>query len=168
MPLISILSELQRAREGGYAVPCFDTVEMLGTEGILDALAERRAPGIVAIWSGMLDNGATSFWEAVRCDYPDDFHRHLTTYTAYGEYRMSLCHAWSSTPVEWFTRVLLGVNPVAPGYREVEIAIRAPENMNRCEGAVSTPFGPISVSWFRREDGQIIARTDIPEGIQIV
>jgi fructose-bisphosphate aldolase class II len=55
MPLISILSELQRAQEGGYAVPCFDTVEMLGTEGILDALAERRAPGIVAIWSGMLD-----------------------------------------------------------------------------------------------------------------
>jgi hypothetical protein len=131
-------------------------------------MPEKGLSIIRSLWGGMLDNGATSFWEAVRCDYPDDFHKHLTTYTAYGEYRMSLCHAWSSTPVEWFTRVLLGVNPLAPGYREVEIAIRAPEDMNRCEGAVSTPFGPIIVSWARGEDGQIIAKTDIPEGIRIV
>ena len=123
---------------------------------------------IRSLWGGMLDKGATSFWEAVRCDYPDDFHSHLTTYTAYGEYRMSLCHAWSSTPVEWFAHTLLGVNPVSPGYRDVEIAIWAPESMKRCEGTVSTPFGPISVSWIRREDGQIIVKTDVPEGIRIV
>jgi hypothetical protein len=123
---------------------------------------------IRSLWGGMLNNGATSFWEAARCNYPNDFHKHLTTYTAYSEYRMSLCHAWSSTPVEWFTRVLLGVNPIVPGYREVEIAIWAPEDMKKCQGRVSTPFGPISISWVRDEDGQILARTDVPEGIRIV
>lgn len=123
---------------------------------------------IKSIWGGMLDKGATSFWESARCSYPEDFHKHLTTYTSYGEYRISLCHVWSSTPVEWFSRVLLGVNPVSPGYREIEIAIWAPENMKKCAGQVSTPFGPVSVSWMRDADGQILVKTDTPEGIRII
>jgi len=131
-------------------------------------MPEKGLDIIRSLWGGMLTRGATSFWEAVRCEYPDDFHKHLTTYTAYSEYRMSLCHAWSSTPVEWFTRVLLGVNPAEPGYREVEIAIWAPESMKKCEGTVSTPFGPIGVSWIRKEDGEMIVKTDIPEGIRVV
>ena len=131
-------------------------------------MPEKGLSIIRSLWGGMLDRGATSFWETVRCDYPEDFHKHLTTFKGYGEYRISLCHAWSSTPVEWFSRRLLGVNPVASGYREVEIAIWPPENMNRCEGTVSTPFGPISVSWIRRSDGQIVVKTDVPEGVRIV
>jgi len=131
-------------------------------------MPERGLSIIRSIWGGMLDKGATSFWEAARCDYPDDFHKHLTTYTAYGEYRMSLCHAWSSTPAEWFARVLLGVNPASPGYREAQIVIRAPKSMKKCSGTVSTPFGPIGVSWYRDDDDQIIVRTDAPEGVQIV
>ena len=129
---------------------------------------EKGLDVIRSLWGGMLDNEATSFWEAARCDYPDDFHKRLTTYTAYDEYRISLCHAWSSTPAEWFTRVLLGVNPLAPGYREVEIAIWAPETIKECQGQVSTPFGPIGVAWARNEDGQIVVKTEVPEGIRVV
>ncbi len=70
--------------------------------------------------------------------------------------------------MEWFARILLGINPITPGYREVEVAIWAPENINRCEGTVPTPFGPISVSWIRRKDGQIIVKTDMPEGVRMV
>jgi fructose-bisphosphate aldolase class II len=55
MPLVSILNELEKAQQGGYAMPCFDTVEMSGTEGLFAALAEKRAPGIVAVWSGLLE-----------------------------------------------------------------------------------------------------------------
>ena len=120
------------------------------------------------LWGGMLDRGATTFWEAVRCEYPDDFHKHLTTFTAYGEYRMSLCHAWSSTPVEWFTRILLGVSPIEPGFRKAGIAIWAPEGINKCEGSVSTPFGAIHVSWVRKDKDQIIVKTEVPEGIEVV
>jgi fructose-bisphosphate aldolase class II len=55
MPLVSILDELKKAQENSYAIPCFDTLEMLGTQGIVTALEEKRAPGIIAIYSGMLD-----------------------------------------------------------------------------------------------------------------
>jgi len=120
------------------------------------------------LWGDMLDQGATTFWEAIRCEYPKDFHKHLTTFTAYNEYRMSLCHAWSSTPVEWFTRILLGVNPADLGFRKTEIAVWAPEGINKCEGTVPTPFGIIHISWVRKDKDQIIIKTEIPKGIEVV
>ncbi len=55
MSLVPFLNELIKARAGRYAVPCFDTVEMLGTEGMFMALEEKRAPALVALWSGILD-----------------------------------------------------------------------------------------------------------------
>lgn len=55
MPLVSILEELKRAQEGGYALPCFDTFEMLGTDGIFAALEEKRSPALVALYAGTVD-----------------------------------------------------------------------------------------------------------------
>jgi len=131
-------------------------------------MPEKGLAIIRSIWGGMLDRGATSFWESVRCEYPEDFHKHLTTYTAYSEYRISLCHAWSSTPVEWFTRILLGVNPVEIGYKKTEVAIWAPEGINKCEGTVPTPYGTIYVSWVRKDKDNIIVKTEVPKGIEVV
>lgn len=50
MPLVSILSELQRATREHWAVPLFDTEDMQATEGILTAAEERRAPCIIAMY----------------------------------------------------------------------------------------------------------------------
>lgn len=55
MPLISIYSELKKAQKNGYAIPCFDTFEMFGTQGIFNAFEEKRSPGVIGIYSGMLD-----------------------------------------------------------------------------------------------------------------
>lgn len=55
MPLISISDELKKAQREGYAVPLFDTFELMGTRGILAALEEKRAPGIIGLGSGLLD-----------------------------------------------------------------------------------------------------------------
>ncbi|MEA3345947.1 MAG: class II fructose-bisphosphate aldolase [Chloroflexota bacterium] len=55
MPLVSILDELKRAQQGHYALPLFDTFEMLGTDGIFTALEEKQAPGIVGVGSRTLD-----------------------------------------------------------------------------------------------------------------
>ncbi len=55
MPLTSIHQELQKAQAGGYGLPLFDTVEMLGTQGMLDAMEEKRAPAMIAIYAGLLD-----------------------------------------------------------------------------------------------------------------
>jgi fructose-bisphosphate aldolase class II len=55
MPLVPVLPGLEKAQQEGYALPCFDTIEMLGTQGIYEALEEAKAPGLIGIWSGMLD-----------------------------------------------------------------------------------------------------------------
>jgi fructose-bisphosphate aldolase class II len=51
MTLVSIKDELVKARSQGYAVPLFDVFEMQGLEGIMDALAEKRAPTIIGVYS---------------------------------------------------------------------------------------------------------------------
>lgn len=51
MPLVSILSELQRGAREHYAVPLFDTADMQATEGMLEAAEDRRAPCIIAMYS---------------------------------------------------------------------------------------------------------------------
>jgi len=55
MPLVSILNELKKSQANNYAIPCFDTVEALGTQGIFSALEKKRSPGYIGIWSGILD-----------------------------------------------------------------------------------------------------------------
>jgi len=51
MPIVSIKNELTRAQHDHYAVPLFDVFEMQGMEGLMEALAEKRAPTIVGIYS---------------------------------------------------------------------------------------------------------------------
>ena len=55
MPLVSIREELKKAQEGKYAIPSFNAFDLFGAEGIIDALEEKRAPGMLAIYSGVLD-----------------------------------------------------------------------------------------------------------------
>jgi fructose-bisphosphate aldolase, class II len=64
MPLISLLGELKRAQAQKYALPCFDTFEMFGSEGMLTALDEKRAPAYVALWSGFLDQKSSASFVA--------------------------------------------------------------------------------------------------------
>jgi len=50
-----MISELKKAQAGGYAVPLFDTFEMRGFEGTLDALEKSQAPGIMGIVPFLMD-----------------------------------------------------------------------------------------------------------------
>lgn len=67
MPLVSILNELKKAQAGGYAIPCFDTFEMHGTLGILDAAHAQRAPVMIGLYTAMFDRpNPRTFTEYVR------------------------------------------------------------------------------------------------------
>ena len=67
MPLVSILDELKKAQAANYALPCFDTFEMHGTLGIIDALEDRRAPAMIGLYSGIFDRPhARAFISLVR------------------------------------------------------------------------------------------------------
>lgn len=115
------------------------------------------------VWGSMLEAGATTFWEGVVLAPASDYHHALTTYSAYGSYRMSLCHSWASTPIVWLNKHVLGVQPLEPGYREYVFEPHPVTGVTRCAGVVGTPRGLIAAEW-RWEDGRLIAKARTESG----
>ena len=104
-------------------------------------LRKRVLDEVRAYWGGMLDEGATSFWELYN---PDE--KGAAKYAMYGRpFGKSLCHAWGASPIYLFGRYVLGVEPTKPGYAEYVVA---PDlgGLDWVEGTVPTPHGPITVS----------------------
>ena len=76
-------------------------------------------------WGGMLNEGATSFWEAYDADwYHEDFHSSLQADNRSG-YFVSLAHGWSSGPTAWLMEEVLGIQPTGAGFRDRESAARS-------------------------------------------
>ena len=110
-------------------------------------------------WGGMLDAGATSFWEAWDPAWAGpDPHAHLEADGKVG-YNASLAHGWSSGPAAWLMEELLGVTPIEPGYRVARVR---PDlaGLERVRGAVATPHGPIGVD---AAEGRVAV--DLPRGV---
>lgn len=110
-------------------------------------------------WGGMLQEGATSFWEAYDPSWPtQDPHAFLQADGKVG-YNASLAHGWSSGPAAWLMEQVLGVQPIAPGYRKVQIR---PDlaGLQWARGAFPTPHGLIRVSLQQRA-----TIVDIPAGM---
>ena len=93
-----------------------------------------------AYWGGMLEEGATSFWEKYN---PSE---HGTEHLAmYGRpYGKSLCHAWGASPIYLLGKYYLGVRPVKAGYAEFEIRPTT-GGLEWIEGVIPTPNGTIAV-----------------------
>ena len=63
-------------------------------------------------WGGMLEEGATTFWE----EYKPGEHG-PEKYAMYGrKYGKSLCHAWGASPLYLIGRYIAGVRPAGFGY----------------------------------------------------
>ena len=83
----------------------------------LSALAESGdIPSVLqyirAYWGGMIEEGATSFWE----EYDPNV-RGAEKYAMYGrKYGKSLCHAWGASPLYLIGRYIAGVQPESFGY----------------------------------------------------
>ena len=85
---------------------------------------------------------------------------HLTTWAEALSFDRSDCHAWGASPNYELFRTVLGVEPVAPGFKRVRIA----PNMNglpEISGSVPSPQGAISVSL---KAGK--ARIELPAGME--
>jgi hypothetical protein len=96
-------------------------------------------------WGGMLDSGATSFWEAWDPGWAKgDVHAQLEADGKVG-YNASLAHGWASGPSAWLMEEVLGVKTVEPGGRRVQIR---PElaGLDWVRGALATPLGAVSVA----------------------
>lgn len=101
---------------------------------------------IRSYWGGMINEGATSFWEKYN---PQD--RGIQHLAMYGRpYGKSLCHAWGASPVYLLGKYYLGVKPTAPGYAEYEIR-PVLGGLEWMKGDVPTPFGKIHIEMNSRK-----------------
>lgn len=114
-------------------------------------------------WGGMLQEGATSFWEAYNTDwYKEDFHSSLQADNRSG-YFVSLAHGWSAGPTAWLTEEVLGIQPTGAGYSTVNLR---PDllDLDWARGAVPTPHGLLKLE--ARKMGTTTSITvDLPEGV---
>ena len=100
-------------------------------------------------WGRMIADGFGTFWEFFIS-------------------RNSLCHAWSTGPVNHLTRSVLGVWPGVDGDpNRIRIAPRPPASLDHAEGTLPHPLGPIQVSWRRDDQGEIDLNWNLPDGVSV-
>ena len=115
---------------------------------------------IKSYWGGMLDLGATSFWELYNPGDSGEKH-----YAMYGRrFGKSLCHAWGASPVYLIGRYFLGVKPVKAGFAEYEVRPNL-GGLEWMEGDVPAPFGKIRV---RADASGIRVRSDGGRGMLVL
>jgi len=89
-------------------------------------------------WGGMLNYGATTFWEAY-----DPNQKDATRLAFYDRpYGKSLCHAWSSGPAAFLPAEILGIKPLKDGWKVFSIDPR-PGNIKWIDATIPTPHGSI-------------------------
>lgn len=130
-------------------------------------------------WGKMIDLGATTFWEDL--NYPDtenaarideivpegkyDIHSDGGAYCYVG-LRLSLCHGWGAGPTPWLQRYVLGVKPVEPGCKTVEVKPHLGD-LAFAEGTFPTPYGPLAVKAYKDAAGKTKVDVKAPKGVKV-
>jgi len=131
-------------------------------------------------WGGMLDMGATSFWEDFDLDWTEnaagitepvpegkkDIHADFGAY-CYKNLRHSLCHGWASGPTSWLSEHVLGVKVIEPGCKTLRIEPHLGD-LEWVEGTFPTPQGVVSISHRKAPDGSFRTSVKAPKGVKIV
>ena len=87
----------------------------------------------------------------------------LTTWAEQPEPSRSDCHAWSSSPNVEFYRTILGIESMAPGFKEIRIA-PALGALKNVSGSMPHPAGEIKVAYQIDASGQGQAKITLPAG----
>ena len=127
-------------------------------------------------WGGMLDFGATTFWEDFDLDWTrnafgidslpvpgkDDIHGDFGKH-CYRGLRHSLCHGWASAPCFWLSETLSGVRFLSPGGGELSVTPRL-AGLQWMRIGIPTPRGPVTIE---QEAGKA-PEIRLPEGVRLV
>jgi hypothetical protein len=136
--------------------------------------------GIRRYWGGMLDMGATTFWEDFDIDWMKDAARidelvppgKRDIHGDYGAWcyknlRHSLCHGWASGPAAWLTGHVLGVKVLEPGCKVVRIEPHLAD-LEWVRGVFPTPYGPLHIEHRRQPDGSVKTEVSGPPEVTVV
>ena len=97
-------------------------------------------------WGGMLNLGATSFWE----EY-NPTKKGIEHLAMYGRpFGKSLCHAWGASPLYLLGKYYLGVRPSSPGYEHYTIDPKL-GGLAWMQGKIPVPGGAIDVFCSRQQ-----------------
>lgn len=131
-------------------------------------------------YGGMLDRGATTFWEDFNIDWLEnsgridepvlpgkaDIHGDNGAF-CYQGFRHSLCHGWASGPTAFLAEEVLGIRILEPGCRKIGLQPQLGD-LEWAEGTYPTPLGVLRVSHQHLPNGNIHSEWTAPNGIQVV
>jgi len=141
-------------------------------QGAIDCIRE--------YWGGMLDLGATTFWEDFDINWLDGAARidelvpegKTDVHASYGAHcykglRHSLCHGWASGPTSWLIEQVLGVQVLDPGCTKIRLNPNLAD-LEWAEGAFPTPHGVVTVRHQKLREGRMSSVFTAPPGVEIV
>lgn len=99
-------------------------------------------------YASWVEGGATTLWETWQCEASKNHHMY-------------------SDIINWLFQNIIGIMPVAEGYKTVRIAPHYFAELTYAEGSRITPYGTIKVQWKRVGD-TVELHTEIPQGITVV
>ncbi len=108
-------------------------------------------------WGGMIERGATTFWEVFDPSMPEG--RVL-------ERLWSLCHEFCAGPLHSLPRHVLGVEPLEAGFRRTRLA-PVLGSLQWAKGRVPTPLGAVTVHWQIVNDGLLTLEFSQPAGMEM-
>ena len=140
--------------------------------------AETAVKMLKEYYGGMLDKGATSFWEdfdvdwikdSGRIDEPPkdgqkDIHGDYGKF-CYAGFRHSLCHGWSCGPIAFLTETVLGLH-VSDGGKKITVEPSLC-GLEFADGSIPTPYGKAEIR-VRKADGETEVEISAPNEIEIV
>ena len=183
---LMVLADLAKAKKINTEILKKDGVQNMSTfygYYILEAMAEANDyQGAIDViseyWGGMLDLGATTFWEDFNIAEGkisgriDELPRQNVAdiHTDFGAFcyvglRHSLAHGWASGPTSWLTQYVLGVN-VSDGGNTVTIKPHL-GNLEFVKGTFPTKFGVLKISHKKNAKGKVISIIDAPDGLKV-
>ena len=142
--------------------------------------AQRGLDTVRDYWGGMLDMGATSFWEDFNVAWTNDAFRidelpvagKKDIHGDFGEFcykgfRHSLCHGWSSGPAAWLIAHVLGIQVADVGCKTVRVKPFLGD-LRWAEGSFPTPLGVVKVRHEKQADGSVKSDIQTPAGMRVV
>ncbi len=129
-------------------------------------------------YGGMLDKGATSFWEDFDIDWINgsgridefpgegqkDIHGDYGKY-CYKGFRHSLCHGWSCGPIQFLTECVAGISVTGVGCTELTISPKL-GNLHSVKCDFPTPYGKVTVDISK--NGKQHVSVNAPKQVKII
>jgi len=95
-------------------------------------------------WGGMIDAGATTWWELFDPALPQQAERIV-----------SKCHGYGVAPNGFLITELIGIRPLEPGMSRVVFNPLITTDVTWAKAQIPTNYGRISVEWKRKDDGTL-------------